>query len=49
PRVEGPPPDHHSFAEHDALLTAIETRQPHDAASAMQAHLASVERQLSGG
>ncbi|MBN8940145.1 MAG: FadR family transcriptional regulator [Rhizobiales bacterium] len=49
PRVEGPAPDHHSFAEHDALLSAIETRQPHDAARAMQAHLASVERQLSGG
>jgi DNA-binding FadR family transcriptional regulator len=46
-RAEGPPADHHSFAEHDALYGAIAARQPQAAADAMRRHLASVERQLS--
>jgi DNA-binding FadR family transcriptional regulator len=48
PRAEGPSPDHHSFAEHQAILGAITQRQPAQAAAAMRLHLASVERRLNG-
>ncbi|MGY6634375.1 MAG: FadR/GntR family transcriptional regulator [Alkalilacustris sp.] len=42
----GPPADHHSFAEHDAILAAIAERDPTEAEAAMQRHLMSVERKL---
>lgn len=35
----GPNPDYHSFDEHDAILTALETRDGPAAAVAMRAHL----------
>jgi len=41
-----PSPSHHSFEEHDALVAAIEERDPARAAAAMRAHLRSVERNL---
>ncbi|WP_461425080.1 FadR/GntR family transcriptional regulator [Gymnodinialimonas sp.] len=34
-----PDPDYHSFAEHDAILAALEARDGPGAASAMRAHL----------
>ena len=48
PRAEGPSSDHHSFAEHEAILASITQRQPAQAAAAMRLHLASVERRLNG-
>ncbi len=42
----GPPADHHSFAEHDAILAAIAGRDPAEAEAAMRRHLISVERKL---
>jgi GntR family transcriptional regulator, transcriptional repressor for pyruvate dehydrogenase complex len=44
-REDGPPRDHHSFAEHEAILAAIAQRQPTAAAAAMRAHLTSVAAQ----
>ncbi len=41
-----PAPDHHSFAEHDAIIEAIEQRDPAAARARMHRHLASVERHL---
>jgi DNA-binding FadR family transcriptional regulator len=41
-----PRPDHHSFAEHEAIITAIENRDMNGAAAAMRTHLQSVERNL---
>lgn len=41
-----PPADHHSFAEHDRIVDAIENRDLRAAAAAMRAHLESVERRL---
>ena len=41
-----PPADHHSFAEHDRIVGAIEDRDLGGAAGAMRAHLQSVERRL---
>lgn len=41
-----PDPDHHSFAEHDAIVAAIENRDMDRAAGAMRRHLESVERKL---
>lgn len=41
-----PPPDHHSFAEHDAIVAAIAERDLEGAARAMHAHLSAVERNL---
>lgn len=38
--------DHHSFAEHDAIVDAIEHRDMAGAASAMRTHLQTVERKL---
>lgn len=43
---EGPPPAHHSFAEHDALLVAIAGRDPARARAAMAAHIATVRDRL---
>ncbi|MBM6583979.1 FadR family transcriptional regulator [Microvirga sp. BT689] len=41
-----PEPDHHSFTEHEAIITAIENRDMNGAAAAMRAHLRSVEHNL---
>lgn len=41
-----PSADHHSFAEHEAIIDAIENRDMNGAAAAMRAHLQSVERNL---
>jgi DNA-binding FadR family transcriptional regulator len=41
-----PPRDHHSFAEHDRIVRAIEERDIDDAGKAMFTHLRSVERNL---
>lgn len=41
-----PSPDHHSFAEHERLVSAIEERDTAGAAAAMRAHLQTVERKL---
>ncbi|MFT0860525.1 FadR/GntR family transcriptional regulator [Ancylobacter sp. G4_0304] len=38
--------DHHSFAEHDAIVDAIEHRDMAGAATAMRTHLQTVERKL---
>ncbi len=41
-----PDPDHHSFAEHEAIVDAIEDRDLERAAAGMRRHLESVERNL---
>lgn len=41
-----PPPDHHSFAEHDALVAAIAERDVAGARAEMLRHLQTVERNL---
>src|SRR5262249_52085210 len=41
-----PDPDHHSFAEHDAIVVAIEERDMTRAAEHMRRHLETVERNL---
>jgi DNA-binding FadR family transcriptional regulator len=41
-----PAPDHHSFADHEAIVDAIEDRDVNRAAAAMRAHLENVERNL---
>jgi DNA-binding FadR family transcriptional regulator len=41
-----PEPDHHSFTEHETIITAIENRDMNGAAAAMRTHLQSVERNL---
>lgn len=43
-----PSPDHSSFAEHDAIATAITNRDPAAAYEAMRAHLRSVSQRLFG-
>jgi DNA-binding FadR family transcriptional regulator len=47
-RVDGdrPPPDHHSFAEHRALVAAIAERDRKATAAAMRLHLLSVQTHL---
>jgi DNA-binding FadR family transcriptional regulator len=44
----GPPPDHHSFADHDAILAALGMRDAAGAAAAMRAHITTVQANLSG-
>lgn len=46
PRPLRPDPDHHSFAEHDAILAAIADRDAAAAAVAMSSHLRTVEQNL---
>ena len=41
-----PDPDHHSFAEHEAIVAAIMERDMARAAAGMRRHLESVERNL---
>jgi DNA-binding FadR family transcriptional regulator len=41
-----PSPDHHSFAEHDAIVAAIAERDMTRAAAGMRQHLQTVERNL---
>ena len=41
-----PPPDYHSFAEHDAILDALDRRDRTGAALAMRAHLRSTRATL---
>jgi DNA-binding FadR family transcriptional regulator len=41
-----PNPDHHSFAEHEVIIKAIEDRDMNGAAAAMRIHLQSVEHHL---
>lgn len=43
---EGPPADHHSFAEHDAIVVAIAARDAVAARTAMQRHIATVRERL---
>lgn len=43
-----PPPDHTSFAEHEAIAKAVGGRDPDAAATAMRRHLQSVSRRLFG-
>ncbi|GGK20438.1 FadR/GntR family transcriptional regulator [Salinarimonas ramus] len=49
PERARPPVDHHSFAEHDAIVAAIAERDAAAAAQAMFVHLSSVERNLIAG
>jgi DNA-binding FadR family transcriptional regulator len=48
-RPVGPPSDYHSFAEHEAIVAAIEQRDSGAASLAMRRHLLSTASQLSGG
>ncbi|MEO0484380.1 MAG: FadR/GntR family transcriptional regulator [Pseudomonadota bacterium] len=43
-----PPPDHHSFAQHDRILDAISNRDPEAARAEMRDHLQAVARKLMG-
>lgn len=43
---DGPPPDYHSFDEHDAILNALDKRDRVSATNAMRAHLKSVRATL---
>ena len=45
-RVDRPPPDHHSFAEHEAILAALEERDADRAERGMREHLRSVGARL---
>ncbi len=45
-RPKGPMPDYASFAEHEAILTAIEHRDGKEAAEAMRRHLLSTMRRV---
>lgn len=45
----GPPADHHSFAEHQAIVAAIRDRDRDAAAQAMRRHLATVQDKLMRG
>lgn len=46
PRASRPPADHHSFAEHAAIVAAIEDRDRVAAAACMRAHLQTVRDRL---
>ncbi|WP_045392281.1 FadR/GntR family transcriptional regulator [Falsirhodobacter sp. alg1] len=43
---DGPPPDHHSFAEHARIVAAIGARNPAKSEKAMRDHLETVTRKL---
>lgn len=42
----GPPPDYHSFQEHDAIVAALERRDRSAAHAAMSAHLKSILQEM---
>lgn len=44
--TDRPPADHHSFAEHDRIVEAVENRDLEGAGRAMYVHLRAVERNL---
>jgi DNA-binding FadR family transcriptional regulator len=44
PHLEGPPPDHPSFVEHEGIVAAIAARDATAAASRMHDHIAAVHR-----
>ena len=46
PPPDRPPADHHSFADHDMIVAAIEDRDVQGAAEAMRGHLETVARRL---
>jgi len=46
PPGDRPEPDHHSFAQHEAIVAAIEDRDLRAAEFAMRTHLVDVERNL---
>lgn len=46
PQPERPPTDHHSFAEHEAIVAAIRERDVAGATGAMRAHLVRVAQKL---
>jgi DNA-binding FadR family transcriptional regulator len=46
PNTRAPSPSHHSFAEHEEIIEAIETRDLDAAGRAMRAHIECVERRL---
>ena len=46
PAGDRPEPNHHSFAQHDALVSAIEDRDLRTAEFAMRTHLIDVARNL---
>ena len=48
-KFDVPPADHHSFAEHDAILAAVADRDGQSAREAMLAHLVTVRTALFGG
>jgi DNA-binding FadR family transcriptional regulator len=48
-RTLGPPPEYHSFAEHESIVAAIEKRNRPAAMEAMRGHLAATEAELLGG
>ena len=46
PTIVKPPRNHHSFVEHEIIVTAIEERDMNTAAGAMSNHLISVQRHI---
>ncbi|MYZ50048.1 FadR/GntR family transcriptional regulator [Propylenella binzhouense] len=44
--IQKPPPDHHSFADHEAIIAAIAERDMNAAATRMRAHLQIVQARL---
>ena len=47
-QTDRPPPSHHSFAEHDRLLKALEERHQDEAHDVMLQHLQTVATKLLG-
>ena len=48
PASVSPPADHHSFAQHEAIVAAIEDRDLTEAANRMRLHLQTVQQKLLG-
>ena len=44
--IGGPPRDHHSFLEHDAIVDAVTDRNPLESERAMRIHIDTVSRKL---
>jgi DNA-binding FadR family transcriptional regulator len=49
PTDQAPPPDYHSLDEHDAIVTALEHRDPTAARAAMRRHLRATIDAMTGG